>query len=318
MYKESKIVITGGTGFLGHHLAQALVKRDYRNVMVLGQSDYDLGDAEHVQRMFEQTEPDVLFHLAAVCGGIGANRNAPADFWYENLLMGMNILKESSLQSIKKIVFVGTTCSYPKVPKTIPFVEDELYAGYPEETNAPYGIAKRCLLVGADAYRRQYGIDIVSAIPTNLYGPYDHFDLERSHVIPALVRKFYEAKMDEKKSVMLWGTGKATRDFVYAGDVAEGLVMLAESTQRIETPINFGSGKETSIRRLANIIAATVEYEGEIVWDATKPDGQPRRVLDTSRAKEILDWKATTEFAEGIRRTYEYFKSVCVGSVSDV
>jgi GDP-L-fucose synthase len=297
-----KILVTGGTGFLGRHLCQILEGAQY-DVIPIGSSDYDVRDKSQVELMMSYHRPEIVYHLAAKVGGIGANRENPGKFWYENLAMGMNVMEAARLVGVSKLVLVGTTCSYPKVPPTIPFREADLYDGFPEETNAPYGIAKRCLIEGGRAYRMQYKMNVVGAIPTNLYGPHDNFDLNSSHVIPALIRKFHEAK-EQGREVTLWGTGRATRDFLYVTDAARALANML--SYDAEEPVNIGSGSEVSIEKLAGVIASVVGYAGGISWDLTKPDGQPRRVLDTDRATNYLKWKPEVSLYDGLKKTYEW------------
>ena len=295
------ILITGGTGFLGKVLFKKLLYLG-EEVYGAGQNDGDLTDKPLTSDLFRKLTPTIVYHLAARVGGIGANQRAPADFWHDNLMMGLNVLEACRVWKVKKLIMVNTTCAYPKVPPHIPFREDDLFAGYPEETNAPYGIAKRALMVGAWAYRQQYELDAVNVFPTNLYGPGDHFDLEKSHVIPAMIRKFHEAKEKEEK-VTLWGTGQPTRDFLYVDDAADALV-LAKDKLTDGMPVNVGSGREISIEDLAEKVADAVGYKDMVFWDRTKPDGQPRRTLDISRARNILGWEPKISLHEGLERTY--------------
>ena len=295
------ILVTGGSGFLGKHLIECLESRDHAVSWV--DSRTDLRD----QKTTLASGIDCVFHLAARVGGIGANQQAPADFWRDNLLMGIYAIEACRFSQIKKLIMVGTTCSYPKHPKTIPFVEHELFDGYPEETNAPYGIAKRALLAGTLAYRAQYGMNIVTAIPTNLYGPGDHFDLEKSHVIPAMIRKYSEAKERKDISVTLWGTGVPTRDFLYVKDCADALVRMLDYDDG--NPVNLGSGNEITTRNLARTISRVVGFDGTTKWDVSKPDGQPRRCLDGKRAKEHLGWEASTSLSDGLTQTVKWYQT---------
>jgi nucleoside-diphosphate-sugar epimerase len=266
---------------------------------------YDLTEAGDAQRLFADARPELVFHLAAEVGGIGANRDNPGRYWYANLLMGTHVLEESRRANVKKLVLAGTICSYPKIAP-IPFREDDLWEGYPEETNAPYGVAKKALLVGAQAYRAQYGLNSIYLLPVNLYGPRDNFDPETSHVIPALIRKMHEAKEEGKPNVVLWGDGSPTREFLYVEDCADGLWLAAQRYEGAD-PVNLGTGEEMSIRELAELIAELTGFDGEIVWDTTKPNGQPRRRLDVSRAEQLFEFRARTGFREGLDRTVAWY-----------
>lgn len=301
-----KVLVTGGKGFLGKALARVLVSADL-DVVVAGRSDGDLTMAGRALSLFQSVKPDAVIHLAAVVGGIGANQMNPAVFWQQNLLMGMNVLDACLSVNAAKLVMVGTTCSYPKTPKTIPFVEEELFDGYPEETNAPYGIAKRSLIVGALAYHRQFGLDVSVAVPTNLYGPEDNFDLKTSHVIPALIRKMHEARVRGEKFVEIWGSGKATRDFLYVEDAAKGLatILLKGKPGSIT---NLGSGSEVSVASVAESVSRVTGFGGRATYDKSKPDGQPRRCLDIGRAK-ALGWKPETSLLGGLEMTYHWWKA---------
>lgn len=304
---HSRIVLTGGTGFLGRHLAAALAARGYRDVAALGATDYDLTHEPEVERMLADRAPEVIIHLAAVVGGIGANRQHPGSFFYQNLMMGALLMEHARRRRIRRFLSVGTICSYPKVTE-VPFREENLWVGYPEETNAPYGLAKKMLLVQSEAYRQEYGFDAVNVLLVNLYGPGDNFDPESSHVIPALIRKCVEAAEAGAAEVKVWGTGNATREFLYVADAAEAIVAAAERLTGSD-PVNIGSGQEIAIRDLAARIAALCGFQGRLAWDATKPDGQPRRCLDTSKALAALGWRATTPFDEGLRRTIEWYRA---------
>ncbi len=295
-----RIVVTGGGGFLGSHLVERLRDRG-EDPIVARRADYDLTRWDDAERLFRDARPELVFHLAAEVGGIGANRANPGRYWYANLMMGAHVLELSRLEGVDKLVTAGTVCAYPKFTP-VPFSETELWNGYPEETNAPYGVAKKTLLVGAQAYRAQYGTDAIFLLPANLYGPRDNFDLESSHVIPALIRKMVESG-DE---VVLWGDGSATREFLYVEDCAEGLLLAADRYEGGE-PVNLGTSEEISIRDLAELIAELTGFEGEIVWDTSMPNGQPRRRLDVSRAKELFGFEAQTSLREGLARTVEWY-----------
>jgi GDP-L-fucose synthase len=297
-----KILVTGGAGFLGSHLVERLVAEG-EEVFVARSADYDLTRQDDVARLFIDAEPELVFHLAAEVGGIGANRANPGRYWYANLIMGANVLEQARLYGSAKLVVAGTVCAYPK-NTPVPFREDELWNGYPEETNAPYGVAKKSILVGAQAYREQYGLNSIFLLPANLYGPRDNFDLDSSHVIPALVRKMVEGE-DE---VVLWGDGSPTREFLYVEDCANGLVRAAELYDRPE-PVNLGTGVETSIRELAETIAELTGFSGEIRWDTSMPNGQPRRSLDASRAERLFGFKAETPLREGLERTIAWYRA---------
>lgn len=297
-----RTLVTGGAGFLGRHLVDRLRARG-AEVFVVRRREYDLLDKTAVSRLIAGARPQLVIHAAAVGGGIGEMRLHPGKFFYENLMMGAHVLEESRIAGVPKIVTVGTICSYPK-HSPVPFREENLWEGYPEETNAPYGLAKKMHLVQSQAYREEYGLNAVYVMPVNLYGPHDDFDLETSHVVPALIRKFVEAK-DE---VVLWGTGSPTREFLYVDDCAEAIALAAERYDGDE-PVNLGSGEEISIRALAEKIAALAGFRGRIRWDASKPDGQPRRALDVSRAQKHFGFKAATSLDEGLRRTIEWYRS---------
>jgi GDP-L-fucose synthase len=310
-----RILVTGGTGFLGSHLVDRL-RAEGHEPIVATHSDYELTRAEDVRRLFEDTKPELVFHLAAEVGGIGANREHPGRFWYANLLMGAHVLEASRVAEVEKLVLVGTVCSYPKFAP-VPFREDDLWEGYPEETNAPYGVAKRALLVGSQAYRHQYGLNSIQLLLVNLYGPGDNFDPQTSHVIPALVRKMVEAKASGRERVVLWGDGSPTREFLYVGDCAEAL-WLAAARYEGGAPVNVGSGEEISIRDLAGVVAEVTGFEGEIDWDTSKPNGQPRRSLDVSRGSELFGFRATTPLREGLERTVAWYMETVVGAAARV
>ncbi len=297
----SRVLVTGGGGFLGLRVVERLEAAGHE-VTIARRRDYDLTSMDATQRLFDDAAPELVFHLAGEVGGIGANRANPGRYWYANLMMGANVLEQARLYETRKLVIAGTLCSYPKYTP-VPFHEDDLWNGYPEETNAPYGVAKKAILVGAQAYREQYGLDTVFLLPTNLYGPGDNFDLETSHVIPALIRKML-ASPDE---VVLWGDGSPTREYLYVDDCAEGLVLAGELYSGAE-PVNLGTGVETSIRETAELVAEAVGFRGRIVWDTTMPNGQPRRSLDTSRATELFGFTAKTSLRDGIAQTVAWYR----------
>ena len=306
-FAEKTIVITGGAGFLGKYVVGKLEEKGYRHIFVPRSREYNLVDNEAIKRLYRDANPDIVIHLAAVVGGIGANQANPARFFYENLMMGVQMMEQGRLFGIEKFVALGTVCAYPKFTP-VPFKEDDLWNGYPEETNAPYGLAKKMLLVQSQAYRQQYGFNSIFLLPVNLYGPGDNFDLETSHVIPALIAKMVDARDNGKKQIILWGTGRVTREFLYVEDAAEGIVLATEKYDKSE-PVNIGAGFEIAIKDLAALIARLTEYNGDIIWDDTKPDGQPRRMLDTQRALREFGFKAKISLEEGIKRTIESFKT---------
>lgn len=303
-WADKRVCVTGGAGFLGGHLVEGLQRRGAKNVFVPERAEYDLVRRDDIQRMLADARPDIVVHLAAVVGGIGANMANPGRFFYENAIMGIQLIEESRLAGVSKFVALGTICAYPKFAPT-PFREDDLWNGYPEDTNAPYGLAKKMMLVQCQAYRKQYGFDGIYLLPVNLYGPRDNFDLESSHVIPAMIRKMVAAR-DTGETVVLWGDGTPTREFLYVEDCARAIALAAERYDGGE-PVNLGAGWEISIRELAETIATHVGYTGEIVWDTSKPNGQPRRKLDVSRARDLFGFEAEVSFDEGIRRTVEWW-----------
>ena len=305
-WTENRFVVTGGAGFLGSRVVDTMRLRGAESIFVPRSAQYDLREGEAVLDLLADAKPDVIVHMAAVVGGIGANRERPAEFFYSNLMMGTQLMHEAWKAGVKKFVTIGTVCAYPKFTPT-PFREELLWDGYPEETNAPYGLAKKMLLVQGQAYRQQYGFDAIYLLPTNLYGPDDNFDLSTSHVIPALIRKFIEAKERGDKQTVAWGTGKPTREFLYVDDAAEGIALATERYNK-PNPVNIGSGFEISIRELTETIAKMTGFQGEVVWDHDKPDGQPRRALDTSRAKTEFGFKATTDFKMGLHRTIQWYQ----------
>jgi len=306
-FEKRRIVVTGGAGFLGSYLLAKLAERGARCVLVPEYPDYDLVDRAQIRRLYDEARPDVVIHLAAVVGGIGANQANPGKFFYENLMMGVQLLDEGRLRGIEKLVALGTICAYPKLAP-VPFKEDDLWSGYPEETNAPYGLAKKMMLVQSQAYRAQYGFNSIFLLPVNLYGPGDNFDPETSHVIPALIRRFLEAQRSGADEVVLWGDGTPTREFLHAEDAAEGILLATERYDRSE-PVNLGSGMEISIRDLAALIAEACGYTGRIAWDPSKPNGQPRRRLDVSRAEHEFGFRARKGFRQGIAETIAWYRA---------
>jgi GDP-L-fucose synthase len=298
-------MVTGGSGFLGSFVLNKLAERGCEDVFVPRSADYDLTQIAAVDRALANGRPDVIIHLAAVVGGIGANKDEPGRFFYENAIMGIQLIEQARRVGVEKFVCLGTVCAYPKFTP-VPFKEDDLWNGYPEETNAPYGVAKKALLVQLQAYREQYGTNGIFLLPVNLYGPRDNFDLHTSHVIPAIIRKCIEAKESGAPSVTLWGTGNVSREFLYAEDAAEGILLATERYDDPD-PVNLGTGFEITIRDLAEKIVELTGYEGELVWDSTKPDGQPRRQLDTTRARERFGFEAQVGFDEGLRRTIDWY-----------
>lgn len=302
---SKRVCVTGGSGFLGSFLVDELRSRGVSEIFVPRRADYDLTTPDGVKRLFAHARPDVLFHLAAVVGGIGANKDNPGYFFYANAMMGIQVIEQARVHGVEKAIIAGTICAYPKFAP-IPFREESLWDGYPEETNAPYGIAKKALLVQCQSYRQQYGMNAIYLLPVNLYGPRDNFDLSSSHVIPALIRKCLEAKERGDKQIVVWGDGTPTREFLYARDAARGLALAAERYDG-EEPVNLGSGDEISIRDLVETIAELCEFEGEIVFDASKPNGQPRRKLDTSRALDYFGFASSTSLADGLRETINWY-----------
>jgi GDP-L-fucose synthase len=301
----ARVMVTGGGGFLGRRIVNRLAERGAEPVAIRS-AEYDLTDPERLRAALADTRPDSVVHAAAVVGGIGANRAHPGRFFYENAVMGVHLIHEAWKAGVRKVVVVGTVCSYPKFT-AVPFREDDLWGGYPEETNAPYGLAKKMLLVQAQAYRDEYGFDTAVVIPTNLYGPGDNFDYDTSHVIPAIIRKCLDARDTGEDEVVLWGTGTPTREFLYVDDAAEGIVLALERHDDPE-PVNLGSASEISIRDLAGRIAEITGFEGRFVWDADQPDGQPRRAVDGSKARRLLGWVPRIGIDEGLRRTVDWYR----------
>jgi GDP-L-fucose synthase len=306
-FSDQRIVVTGGAGFLGSFVVAALRARGCRDIFVPRSRDYDLVDMAAVRRLYDDARPDLVIHLAAQVGGIGANRKNPGKYFYDNLMMGVQLIEEGRRRGLRKLVATGTICAYPKFAP-VPFREEDLWNGYPEETNAPYGLAKKMLLVQSQAYREQYGFNSVVVFPVNLYGPRDNFDLESSHVIPAMIRKIDDAERRGLPEVVLWGDGTPTREFLYVEDCAEGILAAAERYDGSE-PINLGSGREISIRDLAQLIARLMDYRGRFVYDTSRPNGQPRRQLSVERAKRLLHWQASTSFEEGLQKTISWWKT---------
>ena len=306
-WSEKRICVTGGAGFLGTHLIQDLRARGAEEIFVPTIEQYNLVDPTSITRMLADSNPDVIIHLAAHVGGIGANREHPAEFFYDNLMMGVQLMHQAYLRGVEKFVAIGTVCAYPKYTP-VPFNEDDLWDGYPEETNAPYGLAKKMLLVQSQAYREQYGFNSIFILPVNLYGPGDNFDPRSSHVIPALIRKCMEAQEQNADHIVVWGDGSPTREFIYVTDAARGIALATECYNE-SLPVNLGSGFEISIKDLAEKIARMTGFEGDLVWDTSKPNGQPRRALDTSRAKEKFGFVAQTDFDEGLQQTIDWYRA---------
>ena len=307
MIAGSRVLVTGGAGFLGREVCGRLEEAGASDLVIPRRAQHDLTEQQVVRDLLSSTRPDIVVHLAAEVGGIGANMANPGRYFYANAAMGINLIEESRRVGVTKFVQVGTVCAYPKFTP-VPFKEEDLWLGYPEETNAPYGVAKKSLLVMLQSYREQYDFNGIYLLPVNLYGPYDNFDLETSHVIPALIRKFITARDSSSPTVTLWGTGSPSREFLYVSDAASGIVTATERYDGPD-PVNLGNGREVPIRLLAETISNLVGFEGEIVWDTSKPDGQPRRALDVSRAKELFGWESTVDFEDGLRRTIEWWES---------
>ena len=301
-----RVIVTGGKGFLGTYILEKLEKRGCKNISVADLPEYNLIRSSNIKRMYREQKPDIVIHLAAVVGGIGANRENPGKFFYENAIMGIQLMEEGRLYGLEKFVALGTICAYPKFT-SVPFKEEDLWNGYPEETNAPYGLAKKMMLVQSQAYRQQYGFNSIFLLPVNLYGPRDNFDPGSSHVIPALIKKCVDAIEQDKNEIVVWGTGKPSREFIYGKDAAEGILLAAEKYNKSD-PVNIGVGFEISIRDLVNLIVEMTGFKGKVVWDTSKPDGQPRRMLDTSKAEKEFGFKSKIGFDEGLRKTIDYYK----------
>ena len=306
-FKTKRVVVTGGAGFLGGYVLDGLRRRGCKDILVPRIEDYDLVKMDHIRRMYENMKPDIVIHLAAAVGGIGANREHPGEFFYKNLMMGVQLIEQGRLRNIEKFVAIGTVCSYPKFTP-VPFREDHIWDGYPEETNAPYGLAKKMLLVQSQAYRKQYNFNSIFLVPVNLYGPGDNFDPASSHVIPALIKKCVDAIEAGSDYIECWGTGRASREFIYVADAAEGILLAAEHYNSSE-PVNIGAGFEITIRQLAEKIAVLTGFKGRIRWDHSKPDGQPKRFLDTTRAKKLFGFEAKTDFEQGLKATIDWYRT---------
>ncbi|MCX6055483.1 MAG: GDP-L-fucose synthase [Chloroflexi bacterium] len=306
-WKNKRVCVTGGAGFLGSFVTRKLIERGATDIFIPTIEKYDLVQLSSIKQMLDDSKPDIIIHLAAQVGGIGANLLHPADFFYDNLMMGVQLIHEAWLRGIEKVVALGTICAYPKFTP-LPFHEDDLWNGYPEETNAPYGLAKKMLLVQSQAYRQQYGFNSIFLLPVNLYGPRDNFRPESSHVIPALIKKCLEAKKDGSKFIEVWGDGSPTREFLYVEDAAEGILLGAEKFNKSD-PVNLGSGMEISIKDLVTLIARITGFSGQLVWDTSKPNGQPRRQLDVTRAEREFGFKAQITFEEGLRRTIDWYQA---------
>jgi len=309
-WEKKNVLVTGGAGFLGSHVVDELKRMGCKNIFIPRSAQYDLREKGDIQRCLKDSNPDLVIHLAAVVGGIGANREHPGSFLYDNAIMGISLIEECRKFGVAKMTLLGTICAYPKITP-IPFREENLWNGYPEETNAPYGLAKKLMLVQSQAYRQEYGFNSIYLLPVNLYGPRDNFDPTSSHVIPALIKKIHDAKKAGDSQMVCWGTGSATREFLYVEDCARAIVAASEKYDGSE-PVNLGSGMEISIYDLVHLIAKLMDFKGEIVWDRSKPDGQPRRCLDTSRAEKYFGFKASVPFEDGLRKTIEWYKAHAV------
>ncbi|MFC2066166.1 GDP-L-fucose synthase family protein [Chloroflexota bacterium] len=303
---EKRVTVTGGAGFLGRNVVRKLQQRGCQHIFVPRSRDYNLVDNEAVKRLYQDVKPDIVIHLAGLVGGIGANREEQGRFFYDNLMMGVQMMEQGRLFGVEKFLALGTVCAYPKFT-TIPFKEEDLWNGYPEETNAAYGLAKKMLLVQSQVYRQQYGFNSIFLLPANLYGPGDNFDPRTSHVIPALIKKVFDARERGEQRIIVWGTGKASREFLYVDDAAEGIVLAAERYNKSE-PVNLGVGFEITIRELVELICGLTEFHGEIEWDVSKPDGQLRRMLDTSKAKRDFEFEAKTTLRDGLKKAIDWYK----------
>ena len=306
-WENKKVMVTGGAGFLGSYIVKALKSKGCNDIFIPKIEDYNLVNIEDVKRAYSDFKADIVIHLAAKVGGIGINKEKPGEFFYDNLMMGLQLMDEAYKSGVSKFVALGTICCYPKFT-TVPFKEKNLWDGYPEETNAPYGLAKKMLLVQSQSYRDQYGFNSIFLMPVNLYGPGDNFDLSSSHVIPALIKKCLDANESNRDEITVWGTGKPTREFLYVEDAAEGILLACEKYNMSE-PVNLGSGFEISIKDLAKLISELTDFKGKVIWDKTKPDGQPRRRLDTKKAEKEFGFRAKTDFKEGLKKTIDWYKS---------
>jgi len=304
-WKDRSVVVTGGAGFVGRYVVDMLKRAGTKKIVVPRSRDYDLRNELDVKKLLKQSNPDIIIHLAAVVGGIGANREHPGKFFYDNLTMGVHLMEQARLHDVDKFVAIGTVCAYPKFTP-VPFKEENLWNGYPEETNAPYGLAKKMLLVQSQAYRQEYGFNSIFLLPVNLYGPGDNFDPSSSHVIPALIKKCVDAIVNKEDEIVVWGTGRASREFLYVEDCARGIVMAAERYNKSD-PVNLGSGMEIKIKELVKLIAQYTGFKGKITWDTSKPDGQPRRSLDTSKAYNEFGFRAKTNFEQGLKNTIQWY-----------
>ena len=310
--KNKRITITGGKGFLGRHLIRKLQEKGYQNLSIADLPEYNLVRLEDVHRLYEDLKPDIVLHLAAKVGGIGFNQENPGALFHDNIMMGVQLLHEGYLRKIDKFVALGTICAYPKFTP-VPFKEEDIWNGYPEETNAPYGLAKKMMLVQSQAYRQQYGFNSIFLLPVNLYGPGDNFDPKSSHVIPALIKKCIDAIINREDEIVVWGTGKATREFFYVEDATEAIILATEKYNKSD-PVNIGAGFEISIRDLVDLIVELTGYKGEVTWDETKPDGQPRRMLDTTKAYREFGFKAKTDLREGLKKAIDWYRELKAGS----
>jgi len=307
-WESKKVLVTGGVGFLGQHLVAMLKEEGCKGIFIPNIKDYDLVQLDAIKRAYQDSKPDIVFHLAAKVGGIGANLERPGEFFYDNLMMGIQLIEEARKFGVEKFVALGTICAYPKFTP-VPFKEEDLWNGYPEETNAAYGLAKKMLLVQSQSYRQQYGFNSIFLLPVNLYGPGDNFDPKTSHVIPALIKKCFDAMEEKREEIVVWGTGKPTREFLYVEDAARGILLAAQNYNKSD-PINLGAGFEISVKDLVRLIADLCGFKGKIIWDTSKPDGQPRRRLDTTKAYREFGFKAQVPFEEGLKKTIEWYRSV--------
>lgn len=305
-WRQKRVVVTGGAGFLGQAVVKEVSARGCSSIVIPRSKEYDLRKSAAIRRMLKTAQPDIIIHLAAVVGGIGANRENPGKFFYDNLIMGVELIEQARRFGVEKLVAIGTICAYPKFTP-VPFKEEDLWIGYPEETNAPYGLAKKMLLVQSQAYRQQYGFNSIYLLPVNLYGPGDNFSPKSSHVIPALIKKCVDAVKNDEKSITVWGTGKPTREFLYVDDAARGIVLATERYNKSE-PVNLGAGFEISIKDLVALITEMTGFKGKIIWDTSQPDGQPRRCLDTQRACQEFGFQSRTQFPEGLRKTIQWYR----------